>query len=67
MSGEESDNSVAETEGASENVENMDLEKGIFFEPYIPVAEEEDTETKITPARRKWVCCTWCLTWWIPV
>ncbi|KAI8818378.1 chitin synthase-domain-containing protein [Fimicolochytrium jonesii] len=25
--------------------------------------EEED---HVTSARRKWVCCTWFLTWWIP-
>lgn len=52
--------------GDSKNLENVDLEKGIQFEPYIPVVEEEDSKG-ISPGRRKWVCCTWCLTWWIPV
>ncbi len=44
----------------------MDLEKGILFEPHIPVDEEEE-RPKVSPARRKWVCCTWALTWYIPV
>ncbi|KAJ3168219.1 hypothetical protein HDU88_001658 [Geranomyces variabilis] len=25
-----------------------------------------EEENRITPARRKWVCCTWLMTWWIP-
>ncbi|KAJ3080887.1 hypothetical protein HK102_002745 [Quaeritorhiza haematococci] len=25
-----------------------------------------DESKKTTPARRKWICCTWSLTWWIP-
>jgi chitin synthase len=62
----ESEKSDVETERESETVENLDLEKGIHFEPYIPVVEEEESNGP-TPARRKWVCCTWCLTWWIPV
>ena len=62
----ENESERSDVEAGTES-ENVDLEKGIFFEPYIPVAEEEQPDSGITPARRKWVCCTWFLTWWIPV
>jgi len=31
------------------------------------VDDEVEKKKGPTPARKKWVCLTWCLTWWIPV
>ena len=68
FSEEDSEQSESDSVEPEEIKENIDLEKGIFFEPYIPVDdEEEENKSKISPARRKWMCCTWCLTWWMPV
>jgi hypothetical protein len=76
FSGEEYDESVFsgdDSEGVSdfddretEGGTQKDIEKGLYFTPHIE-QEEESTVPKITPARKKWVCCTWFLTWWIPV
>jgi chitin synthase len=35
-------------------------EKGALIE------EEIEEKPKMTSQRRRWVCCTWLLTWWIP-
>ncbi|KAH6600736.1 hypothetical protein BASA61_002244 [Batrachochytrium salamandrivorans] len=37
----------------------------------IPVASDAPAETStkkqpLSTIRRNWLCCTWCLTWWIP-
>lgn len=42
-----------------------DIERGLHFVPYIDDKEPEGPA--ITPARKRWVCCTWCLTWYMPV
>ncbi|KAJ3190616.1 hypothetical protein HK101_008533 [Irineochytrium annulatum] len=26
-----------------------------------------DAKKKMTPARCRWLCLTWCLTWWVPI
>ncbi|KAI9594991.1 P-loop containing nucleoside triphosphate hydrolase protein [Syncephalis fuscata] len=28
--------------------------------------EEEEEQPKMTKQRKRWLCCTWSLTWWIP-
>ena len=60
----ESDYSIEDDVSETE-LSRQDLEKGLLFDPYIPTEEEEE-KPKVTPARRKWICCTWCLTWWMP-
>ncbi|KAI8920098.1 chitin synthase-domain-containing protein [Powellomyces hirtus] len=41
-----------------------DVERGIKDRAQTETLIEE--EQRSSPARRKWVCCTWMLTWWIP-
>jgi chitin synthase len=34
--------------------------------PQVQKEVAKKPKEKMTAARCKWVCCTWCLTWWIP-
>ncbi|KAI8052846.1 chitin synthase-domain-containing protein [Syncephalis plumigaleata] len=53
--GSEADPSGAPMKGSSEeNTKDMLVE------------EEEEEKPKLTKQRRRWLCCTWSLTWWIP-
>lgn len=45
-----------------------DVELGKMEKTPVSPNKREHIEkvTKITKERKLWVCCTWCLTWWIP-
>jgi hypothetical protein len=42
-----------------------DEQSELPLDALVAVEEEEDSD-KMSSARRSWLCCTWCLTWWVP-
>ncbi|RKP37869.1 chitin synthase-domain-containing protein [Dimargaris cristalligena] len=47
-----------------------DLKHPTAADPMLPskegIEEEKEDKPKLTTVRRRWLCCTWLLTWWIP-
>ncbi len=65
FSGDESEAFSDFVDDEPEEQQQPDIERGLHFVPFIDDKEPERPD--VTPARKRWVCCTWCLTWYMPV
>ncbi|KAI9100977.1 chitin synthase-domain-containing protein [Phlyctochytrium arcticum] len=59
------DNDDIESEADGPDQLDMDM-KYVNLEQERLEAEERESRKPTTGARKRWLCCTWLLTWWIP-